>query len=423
MYLESALSRPWRDLAIVRHIGWGRRVACAGLSLLALAWSTLEQAPTITLSPPEAVAEGIVLHRSADASVLDPQAPAGPVGMALVRLDPSRVTLSTSLARRCSPARETVLDIANREQAVVAINAGFFQPRGAPAGLLKRDGRWIGATARARGIAVFPATVRGGPARVVFMRATVEADLRFRARLKTRTVHVDRLSPEEPLTGLSLFGAPCAEAEDAAKAGATGAAPLPPASPALQRTSWRIGRDGRVAAVTPPGRAEPAFVDGVGERLTYRGAALPSDLARLGPGTRVTVSPRIGSPDAVVLRDAPDAVGGAGLLVSGGVAVTDWSMERFSPAFAADRHPRSVVGVAADGAIWLIAVDGRQPSHSVGMSFTELQRLCAALGLRDALNLDGGGSTTLVVQGRIVNRPSDLTGPRQVSDAIVVRKR
>jgi len=50
-------------------------------------------------------------------------------------------------------------------------------------------------------------------------------------------------------------------------------------------------------------------------------------------------------------------------------------------------------------------------------------RLCDRLDLRDALNLDGGGSTTMVVQGKIVNRPSDAGGPRPVSDAILVKLR
>ncbi len=57
------------------------------------------------------------------------------------------------------------------------------------------------------------------------------------------------------------------------------------------------------------------------------------------------------------------------------------------------------------------------------MSFTELQRLASRLGLDSALNLDGGGSTTMVVGGRIVNHPSDPGGARAVSDAIVVLPR
>jgi exopolysaccharide biosynthesis protein len=70
--------------------------------------------------------------------------------------------------------------------------------------------------------------------------------------------------------------------------------------------------------------------------------------------------------------------------------------------------------------VWLVTVDGRNPAVSLGMSFTELQRLSKRLGLRSVMNLDGGGSTTMWVDGRIVNHPSDAGGPRKVSDAILV---
>jgi exopolysaccharide biosynthesis protein len=73
--------------------------------------------------------------------------------------------------------------------------------------------------------------------------------------------------------------------------------------------------------------------------------------------------------------------------------------------------------------VWLAAVDGRQPDYSIGMHFADLQRLAERLQLTDALNLDGGGSTTMVVRGHVVNRPSDPGGPRPVADAIIVTAR
>jgi hypothetical protein len=117
---------------------------------------------------------------------------------------------------------------------------------------------------------------------------------------------------------------------------------------------------------------------------------------------------------------ARNAVSGAGLLVLDGRDVKDWSEEGLSAAFDTTRHPRTMIGVDADEAIWLVTVDGRQPALSLGMTFTELQALSHRLGLRSSLNLDGGGSTTMVVRGFIVNHPSDDTGPRKVSDAILV---
>ena len=117
---------------------------------------------------------------------------------------------------------------------------------------------------------------------------------------------------------------------------------------------------------------------------------------------------------------ARSAVSGAGLLVVDGRDVNDWSEEGLSAAFDTTRHPRTMIGVDAKEAIWLVTIDGRQPALSLGMTFTELQALSHRLGLRSSLNLDGGGSTTMVVRGYIVNHPSDDTGPRKVSDAILV---
>jgi exopolysaccharide biosynthesis protein len=120
---------------------------------------------------------------------------------------------------------------------------------------------------------------------------------------------------------------------------------------------------------------------------------------------------------------AEDIVGGAGLIAARGVLIDDWSMEDMGDSFATTRHPRTVAGVDAEGFAWLLAIDGRQPGHSLGASFTALGALARHLRLVAAVNLDGGGSTTMVVQGRIVNRPSDLKGPRPVSDALAVLPR
>jgi exopolysaccharide biosynthesis protein len=114
-------------------------------------------------------------------------------------------------------------------------------------------------------------------------------------------------------------------------------------------------------------------------------------------------------------------VGGAGLLIRDGRDVEDWTIEAFNKGFAEGRHPRTMIGTAQDGGIWLVTVDGRQPQLSVGMTLLELRALAHRLGLVNALNLDGGGSTTMWVQGQVVNSPSDATGPRKVSDALLVR--
>ncbi|MGZ6751783.1 MAG: phosphodiester glycosidase family protein, partial [Nocardioides sp.] len=68
----------------------------------------------------------------------------------------------------------------------------------------------------------------------------------------------------------------------------------------------------------------------------------------------------------------------------------------------------------------LVTVDGRSVDD-LGLSIPEAAALAKSLGLVDAINLDGGGSTTMVAGGRVVTHPSDATGERPVGDALVVR--
>ncbi|MGH2746846.1 MAG: phosphodiester glycosidase family protein [Actinomycetota bacterium] len=84
------------------------------------------------------------------------------------------------------------------------------------------------------------------------------------------------------------------------------------------------------------------------------------------------------------------------------------------------RHPRTGVGYDADtGKVLLVTVDGRQPDYSVGMTLRELAEVFVSLGADVALNLDGGGSTTMVVNGNVKGRPSDGS-ERPVSSALLV---
>ena len=137
------------------------------------------------------------------------------------------------------------------------------------------------------------------------------------------------------------------------------------------------------------------------------------------PNGETVYEPLLGSSAGDWARTT-DAVGGAGLLLLDGRELSDWTDERIAAGFETTRHPRTLIGVDGEGFIWLVTVDGRNPERSLGMSFAELQRLSRRLGLRSALNLDGGGSTTMWIQGRIVNHPSDADGPRKVSDALLV---
>jgi exopolysaccharide biosynthesis protein len=71
------------------------------------------------------------------------------------------------------------------------------------------------------------------------------------------------------------------------------------------------------------------------------------------------------------------------------------------------------------GRLLLATIDGRSTA-SLGLSITQTAAVARALGAASAVNLDGGGSATMVVGGRVVNSPSDAAGERPVGDALLV---
>lgn len=86
--------------------------------------------------------------------------------------------------------------------------------------------------------------------------------------------------------------------------------------------------------------------------------------------------------------------------------------------FGINRNPRTLIGIKPNGNLLLVAADGRSPQAGIGLSFEESAKLMKALGAKDAMNLDGGGSTTMVINGQMVTHPSDAAGERPVADAI-----
>ncbi len=116
-----------------------------------------------------------------------------------------------------------------------------------------------------------------------------------------------------------------------------------------------------------------------------------------------------------------ELVGGAVQLLKDGEEVIDRQLEveGVGKAFTSDRHPRTAVGISDSGRLYMMVVDGRQ-EKSVGMSLYELANFMKKYNITDALNLDGGGSTSMIINGKIVNSPSDKTGARPVSNALFI---
>ena len=112
------------------------------------------------------------------------------------------------------------------------------------------------------------------------------------------------------------------------------------------------------------------------------------------------------------------SVGGGPWLVKDSADINDFSEEGFQPAFSSTSHPRTAIGVTCDNKLLLVTIDGRQPLSN-GISLPKLTTLMKRYGAVNAINLDGGGSTTLSIKGLIVNSPSE-GAERPVANALLV---
>jgi len=117
------------------------------------------------------------------------------------------------------------------------------------------------------------------------------------------------------------------------------------------------------------------------------------------------------------------------IMVSGPMLIKDGKLvEPDSVAFNTTKHPRSAVGITPDYQLLLVTADGRHKDKAIGLSMKELGILMKALNCKNAMNLDGGGSTTLWLQDEgVVNYPSDNKlfdheGARTVANGIVILK-
>lgn len=373
------------------------------LCLTALASAVFVAPPQSSgiMGPAQPLAPGVSYYSLDDDDYLGKD---GAISARAIELNPSSSTLDVELGKAGTQGRDTVEAMAERRGALAAVNAGFFGTTGDPAGIYKINGLLVSDTGRPRGAVAF---MRPGGEPLMFDRVTARA----RVRIGRIAVSVTGIDTARGARAVVLYTPRYGAAARATAAG----------------TEWTLDgsplRVTAIAASTAAAPAAPASVPARGFVISASGA-IPSALARLKRGDRVdvafTYATALGTAPADWSR-ADDIIGGAGLLLRGGRAVAQWKEERLAAnGFVDARHPRTLIGRDREGDTWLVVVDGRQPGHSAGMTLDELTAFTRRLGLVDALNLDGGGSTTMVVKGKIVNRPSDPIGPRPVSDAIVV---
>lgn len=138
------------------------------------------------------------------------------------------------------------------------------------------------------------------------------------------------------------------------------------------------------------------------------------------PGAELTLDARLADLPGKVIG----VVGGGPRLVVDGVAdpARFAGEESMGARFVSDLHPRTAIGLRADGkTVVMTVIDGRQTRRSRGIDLNDLAQYMISQGCVQAMNLDGGGSSTMVARGELLNFPSDGV-PRSVSNAVIVRR-
>ena len=117
------------------------------------------------------------------------------------------------------------------------------------------------------------------------------------------------------------------------------------------------------------------------------------------------------------------AVGGGPVLIHDGKIHITNREEQLFPGEEGEHHPRTAMGYTRDGLLIVLAIQGRSPGVAAGATLEEEAHILLGLGCYEALNLDGGGSTCLLVNGKETVTPSDKTGERAVPAVFLIKEK
>lgn len=324
----------------------------------------------------------------------------GPWNVRVITVDPRtfrgsyQASLGTSVAKR-----EKVSAMAAAADALAAVNGGFFdihtlpEFRGDPTGISVVGGELLSEAVDGR----VGLVLRGRTARITELASSVV--VRAADGETTQVTGLNRVPKADELVMYTHELGRDTPADDGIEA--------------------VLDADGTVTAVRDPGGPVAP-----GTRVLHgAGAAAAWLWEHAIQGTAMRVTTRVTdlrTRKAVPLTPETNIIGGAiGLVRGGKTSITAARDGMANTNMILRRHPRTLAGVARDGKLVIAVVDGRAPGSTVGASFFEAAELMRWLGARDAVNLDGGGSSTMVIGKKVVNRPSDGR-ERGVGDALLI---
>ncbi|MBK8143140.1 MAG: phosphodiester glycosidase family protein [Chitinophagaceae bacterium] len=115
--------------------------------------------------------------------------------------------------------------------------------------------------------------------------------------------------------------------------------------------------------------------------------------------------------------------GGPVLLQNGDIKITNNEELKFAGKAINDKHPRTAMGYTGDNKLVILVIEGRNPGKAEGATLIQEAQIFKDLGCREAINLDGGGSSCMLVNGKETIKVSDASGQRPVPAVFIIRKK
>ncbi|MES5823416.1 phosphodiester glycosidase family protein [Streptomyces sp. RG80] len=327
--------------------------------------------------------------------------------------------------------REKTSTVAARLGSLVGVNGGFFVTadadgvQGTKAGLSVVDGELQSMAVGSRAALVLENGGRRVRVADLSSRVTVRVGSAVHAveginRVPGKVRNCGR--PGAVPTALPRQDVTCSLTDDLVKFTDSFGASLPTGAGSqvvLDKAGVVVSRGERGGAVPSDGQV----LQGTGAAATWL-----AEHAEVGRRLHVSEVVRDASGRRLALGPGDSVVSAAPTLVENGRihidATTEGTLDpldlSFGFAWSNVRQPRTLAGIDRHGRLLLVTVDGRQPGVSEGFTLAEAARFMRSLGAVQALNLDGGGSTAMAVDGTLVNVPSDAAGERAVGDTVQV---
>jgi exopolysaccharide biosynthesis protein len=415
---------PWPDYTDTPHGLMGVRVRIGSYPTQAAAQSVASQV----------TAAGF--HTAVEWTGYDADQPADAENIHVAVIDPHTFDGSVTATHDGNVAqRETTSSVAAKLGSLVGVNGGFFLTsdadgvQGTQAGISAHNGELASMAAGSRAALILGDGGRHN--RIADLTTTVTAhagpsSYAVRGINRTPGLVRDCGQPGGTPTTEPRQDVTCTATDDLVKFTGEYAHALPPTGSGVQvvlDSKDRVVSIGNRGGTVTPDHTVLQGIGSAADWLTAHavvgGKISVTEVIRDTDGRQV----KLGATDSIVSA-APTLVEDGRIHID---AATEGTVDpadlSFGYAWANNRQPRTMAGIDQQGRLLLVTVDGRLSGGSEGFTIAEGAAFMRSLGAVQALNLDGGGSSAMAVNGALVNRTSDATGERPVGDTIQVLPR